>query len=215
LDESDRISGVFTSGDVPLGSRDLLLKQSLILIFGKMGWFRKPTHYQCCTGACGWIAPPLTFSVAVLVSAVLSGCNHLAEREIPQLWKADDTGTLTVLVTGHEFQWHIRYPGPDGRLETNDDIHAPRHLHLPANVQVKLMLASKDYVYSLGLPHLQLKEIAVPDLSFSMEFDTDDVGVFDLLGDQMCGYTHPDLVATLTVESPSDFNAWLDRMRCQ
>ncbi len=76
-------------------------------------------------------------------------------------------------------------------------------------VKVKLDLASKDYIYTLALPRWKKREIAVPDLSFSIKFQPDEVGTYKLLGDQMYGYTHPNLLGTLTVLSRSDFEDWL------
>ena len=46
-----------------------------------------------------------------------------------------------------------------------------------------------------------------------MTFETDSVGTFDLLGDQLCGYAHRSLIANLVVQSLADFDAWLNRMQ--
>ena len=119
----------------------------------------------------------------------------------------------TVQVTGRDFNWYICYPGPDDQLGTEDDIHDRRHLHLPQHTKVRLQLRSDDYVYSLSFPHWNAKEIAVPELSFQLEFETHDAGTFELRGNQMCGYTHPDLLGRLTVHSHAAFDAWLDQRR--
>ena len=118
--------------------------------------------------------------------------------------------TLAVEVTGHDFRWHYRFPGRDGRLGTADDLRASGPLHLPVGAEVELRLTSLDFVYQLGLPHLGLKEIAVPELMFSMEFSTDREGRFELRGDQMCGYSHQSLITELVVESQAEFHDWLD-----
>jgi cytochrome c oxidase subunit 2 len=144
---------------------------------------------------------------------IVSGCVPDVARDEPALWKHDPDRTYRVLITGRDFNWYIRYPGPDNELGTADDIHARRDLHLPQHTKVRLELASDDYLYSLTLPQWNLKEIAVPDLSFCLEFDTQVAGTFDLLGDQMCGYTHPNLLGQLTVQSHSDFDAWLKQRR--
>ncbi|MCH8156076.1 MAG: Kdo hydroxylase family protein, partial [Proteobacteria bacterium] len=68
---------------------------------------------------------------------------------------------------------------------------------------VKLVLHSLDYLYSLALPHVSLKEIAVPDLTFSMRLTPEQVGSFELRGDQFCGYSHPDLMGDFLVMTES------------
>lgn len=119
------------------------------------------------------------------------------------------SSALTVRITGEDYRWHIRYAGPDGRLDTKDDIRTIRNLHLPGHTDTEILLNSKDYLYTLALPHLALKEIAVPDMTFQMRFTTTAAGSFDLLGDQMCGYAHTDLLGKMVVQSRPDFEAWL------
>jgi cytochrome c oxidase subunit 2 len=102
----------------------------------------------------------------------------------------------------------------DGALGTEDDICARHHVHLPKNTKVRLQLTSDDYLYTLTLPEWDLKEMAVPDMVFTLEFETKQIGQYDLLGDQMCGYAHEELLGRLVVQSHEDFNSWLhDRQR--
>ena len=90
-----------------------------------------------------------------------------------------------------------------------DDIRARRDVHLPENTKVRLRLTSDDYLYTLSLPDWNLKEIAVPDLVFQLEFQTDRFGRFDLRGDQMCGYAHADLLGQLVVQPHDQYDSWL------
>ena len=97
--------------------------------------------------------------------------------------------------------------------DTNDDIHAQQILHVPIDAEVEIVLKSLDYLYSLEVPLAEKKEIAVPDLTFSLNFKADKMGTFEMPGDQMCGYTHPDLMGTLIVESQEDFAKWMKSQR--
>lgn len=119
-----------------------------------------------------------------------------------------DLPQLRIEITGHEFQWHVRYPGPDGELGTADDLLDRRHVRVPLGRDVELVLYSRDYLYTLALPHASLKEIAVPDLTFSIRLTPDSVGSFELRGDQFCGYSHPDLMGDFVVMTESDFERW-------
>ena len=149
----------------------------------------------------------------VVLLTLLVGCNgqHVRTDRPPleQVWNPEPGIPLTVQITGNDFDWHIRYPGGDGTIGTPDDIPALRHLHLPIDTNVVLQLESKDYLYSLALPHWNLREIAVPDLTFTMEFHTDTLGTYELKGDQMCGFAHSNLMGTLVVQTASDFETWL------
>ena len=116
---------------------------------------------------------------------------------------------FVIEVTGSDFQWHLLYPGDDGQFHTGDDARALRHIHVPANSRIRLVLRSDDYLYQLGFPEMRLKEIAVPDLEFALEFESGAPGTFELRGDQFCGYSHPDLKGELVVQSGTDFREWL------
>ncbi len=106
---------------------------------------------------------------------------------------------LTLRITGGDFRWHILYPGPDGLLDTPDDVMAQRHLHLPARRAIAIDLRSDDYVYSLHLPDREVTELAVPGKPYLLQFETENPGHYRLLGSQMCGYTHPELLGDLVV----------------
>lgn len=112
---------------------------------------------------------------------------------------------LEVEITGDDFNWHVRYPGADGKLGTDDDVSAMRDLHVPVNTRTRLHLRSRDYIYNLALPDLSLKEIAVPNLEFFLEFETGAPRTVELRGDQMCGWTHPQLLGKLFIESTDEF----------
>ena len=116
---------------------------------------------------------------------------------------------LIVEITGSDYQWQLRYPGADGKLGTSDDIHAVRHPHVPVHREMRFQLNSHDYLYTFAIPKLKLNELVVPDLTYTLEFNVDEIGKLEFRGDQFCGYTHPELSGILIVESQEDFEAWL------
>jgi cytochrome c oxidase subunit II len=131
----------------------------------------------------------------------LSGCGSTNSQ--PRL------DSIVVEVTGDEFNWHFRYPGFDGILGTSDDQHSVQNLFLPDNSKVTLKLKSKDYVYSFALPTLDLREIAVPELDFELQFNTSDKQTFQLLGDQFCGYSHKTLIGEVYIRDQNNgFYGW-------
>ena len=119
-------------------------------------------------------------------------------------------GPLHIQITGEEYTWQFRYPGPDGALHTDDDIIKPgKELHLPIDISIEIELTSRDYIYTFALPHLDLHQVAVPDLTFALAFTPQTTGVFAFVGDQMCGFEHESLNGRVVVESPAAFVDWL------
>lgn len=139
--------------------------------------------------------------VAILMLGAVTGCRSHEH--------AEEQGPLVISVTGADYQWHTRYPGRDNRLDTDDDIHALGNVHLPPHRPVEMQLHSQDFIYNLSLPHLSLTQIAVPDMEFSLSFNSGPPGTHPLRGDQMCGFSHESLLVDMVVETESGFVAWM------
>jgi cytochrome c oxidase subunit 2 len=65
-------------------------------------------------------------------------------------------------VTAKQFEWHFRYPGPDGRLETDDDFEKRNELHVIVNRDYEMRLHSEDVIHSFFIPAFRIKQDAVP-----------------------------------------------------
>ncbi len=115
----------------------------------------------------------------------------------------------TVEVTGRQFEWRIRYPGPDGELGTEDDIHDVNELHLPVNEQILLNLKSMDVLHDFFVPQLRIKQDAVPGNKIPMWFTARETGTYEIVCAELCGWGHYKMKGRLTVESREEFDAWL------
>ncbi|MEO6232906.1 MAG: cytochrome c oxidase subunit II [Ferruginibacter sp.] len=99
--------------------------------------------------------------------------------------------SVLVEVTGHQFGWEFRYPGPDKILGKKDykltkgsnglgvdfsdpasldDIHVPGTVHLPVGRPVKFVINAQDVIHDVGLSHFRLKMDAVPGIPTTMWF---------------------------------------------
>ena len=118
---------------------------------------------------------------------------------------------LVIEVTGDHYYWHMRYPGPDGDLHTPDDVATTTDLYVPAGVETEIRLTSSDYLYMFALPELELKQVAVPDLWFSLALPPQEQATYRLEGDQLCGFSHDSLSGTVVVQSSEEFQEWTER----
>jgi cytochrome c oxidase subunit 2 len=115
----------------------------------------------------------------------------------------------TVEVLGRQFEWRLRYPGPDGKLYTADDIHTVNDLHLPAGEEVLLVIKSEDVLHSFFLPNLRIKQDLVPGMRQAVWFKARETGKFDLVCAELCGWGHYKMKGQLTLETPEQFREWL------
>ena len=160
-------------------------------------------------------------AAAVLLLPLLDGCgnNDPGSVDTPDQLRSSDRRLPEVVVhihepyridvTGRDYQWHVDYPGPDGESGTDDDVRSLRNIHIPLNTKIVLKLHSKDYIYSLALPEYDLREIAVPQLEFELKLRASAPGRFELRGNQMCGYSHPQLLGHLIVQERAEFEIWI------
>jgi len=116
---------------------------------------------------------------------------------------------LQLEITAEQFAWNIRYPGPDGVLNTPDDITTINQLHLPLQQTVLIHLKSKDVIHSFFVPQFRMKLDAVPGLTGRLWVSTTKAGNFEIACAELCGLGHYRMRGFVTVESPEAFQQWL------
>jgi len=135
----------------------------------------------------------LAGAICVLPLLALTACGAAQQASVQ--------APIEIEITARNYEWHVRYPGNDGRLFTDDDRFGQRDVHVPTGFPTRLHLRSKDFLYTLHLPRQKAREVAVPEMEFDLFFTEADEGAYPLRGDQMCGFSHESLIGRLHVES--------------
>jgi len=117
----------------------------------------------------------------------------------------------TVEVTGRQFEWRFRYPGPDGQLYTPDDIHDVNDLHLPYGEEVLLVVKSEDVLHSFFLPNLRIKQDVVPGMKQTVWFKAKRPAVVDIVCAELCGWGHYKMRGQITFQSRAEYDEWLSQ----
>jgi cytochrome c oxidase subunit II len=142
-------------------------------------------------------------------------------------------GSVQVEVTGMQFAWYFRYPGPDGKygrtepklmdpsagndaaigLDTTDpaakDDVVTGTMYLPVNREVDITLRAVDVIHSFFVPSFRFKQDAVPGLAIHMHFTPTEVGDYEIPCAELCGLGHYKMHGMLHVLSQEDFDKWL------
>jgi len=139
-----------------------------------------------------------------VLTVALAGSSWLACVE-----DRDVSDPLTIRVRGSEYEWHVRYPGPDGEFGTADDVLGKRDVHVPDQTRIVIELDSEDYIYGFRIPDFGSNQMSVPELHFGAEFRADSPGSHALRGDQMCGYQHESLLGRVFVHGRSEYHGLL------
>jgi cytochrome c oxidase subunit 2 len=115
-----------------------------------------------------------------------------------------------IKVHAKQFEWLFTYPGPDGRLGTDDDIAEVRNkLHVPVGRPIVLEEESEDVIHSVFVPAFRMKQDAVPGMQIRAWFIPTLPGEYELACAELCGMGHYKMRAKVTVQSQAEFDAWL------
>lgn len=119
-------------------------------------------------------------------------------------------GAIIVEATGHKYFWRFRFAGPDGKFGTDDDVRVEDEIHLPLGREITFLITSDDYIYTMAIPKLELRQIAIPDLTYSLNFQTTATGEFDVNADALCKvrYFHDEYMGRVVVQPESAFDSW-------
>ncbi|MBI5836844.1 MAG: cytochrome C oxidase subunit II [Candidatus Eisenbacteria bacterium] len=151
-----------------------------------------------------WINVPHTLilvcDVLIIVAAIRVW--YKVKQTLPP---ADET----VRVISQQWTWTFQQPGPDGRLDTPDDIFSADTLHVPVNRTVHFQLESKDVLHSFFVPVFRLKQDAVPGRVITGWFRATRTGVHDIRCSQICGVAHGIMSAEIEIQSQEQHAAWM------
>ena len=112
-------------------------------------------------------------------------------------------------VTGQQFVWHIRYPGADGVLNTQDDLFDENVLHVPMDEPVVLRIQSQDVLHSFFLPNLRIKQDVVPGMQQHIWFTAVKDGKYDIVCAELCGWGHYKMKGQLVIETRNQFEKYI------
>jgi cytochrome c oxidase subunit 2 len=169
---------------------------------------------------------------AFAAAALFFGVNAVGTRIAhPQHAALKQAAPIRVEVTGVQFRWYFRYPGPDGRfgrtaaklvdasegnplgLDRSDPVAQDdlisSTLHIPVGRPVEITLRAHDVIHSFFVPNLRFKQDAVPGTDIPLRFTADRVGTYDIACAELCGLGHYAMNAKLRVLDAREFSKWL------
>jgi cytochrome c oxidase subunit II len=170
----------------------------------------------------------LTWTLVPAAAFLILGI--LGEVVWAHIYSVPPANAQRVEVTGRQFLWYIRYPGPDGKLGRRnpalvspgnplgldpkdpagkDDVVAINDLHLIAGRPVAIRVSSVDVIHSFFLPNFRVKQDAVPGRTVEIWFIPGRPGAYQIACAQLCGIGHYTMRGNVTVGTQADFNAWL------
>lgn len=115
----------------------------------------------------------------------------------------------TVRVVAQQWAWSFVQPGPDGRLDTADDIKTVDELHVMVDKTYHFQLVSRDVLHSFSVPVFRLKQDVIPGRVITGWFKPTKTGTFDIQCAEICGIGHGYMPGRIVIETPEQHAAWM------
>ena len=153
-----------------------------------------------------WITVPhfavLLFDVVILFFAVKVW--YEVKQNLPV---APDQQVVRVI--GQQWAWTFVHPGPDGKLDTSDDIAKVNELHVQVDTLYHFQLESKDVLHDFSVPVFRLKQDVIPGRVITGWFTPTVTGTYDIQCAEICGIGHALMPGRITIETPDQHAAWM------
>ncbi len=151
-----------------------------------------------------WIAYPhyavLVFDVLIIVFAVKVWYD--IKQDLPQPQQ-------TIRAVAQQWAWTFVHPGPDGELDTADDITKVNELHVQVDTLYHYKLESKDVLHNFSVPVFRLKQDAIPGRVITGWFTPTRTGEWDIQCAEICGIGHGLMGARIHIESAQQHAGWM------
>ncbi|HEY7509330.1 MAG TPA: cytochrome c oxidase subunit II [Vicinamibacteria bacterium] len=109
-------------------------------------------------------------------------------------------GAIDVYVVGKRWMWKAQHL--TGQREINE-------LHVPVGVPIRVNLTSEDVIHSFYVPAFRVKKDAVPGYYSATWFEATRPGRYHWFCAEYCGTKHSQMIGSVVVMEPADFQAWL------
>ena len=151
-----------------------------------------------------WISLPhyliLVCDIFIIVAAVQVW--YTVKQDLPE-------AEQTVRVIGQQWAWTFVHPGPDGKIDTADDVRKIDELHIQKDVLYHYKLESLDVLHSFSVPVFRLKQDAIPGRVITGWFEATKAGEYDIQCAEICGIGHGIMSARIFIETAEEHATWL------
>ena len=121
-----------------------------------------------------------------------------------------DTYKHEITVEGIQWSWQFGYPeaGPDA-VVTGTPAQPPV-LYVPLGERVRYTITANDVVHGFWIPAFMIQIQNIPGVTNHLEFTANKLGDFPGRCNILCGRNHSQMLFTVRVVTPAQYQAYLD-----
>ncbi len=158
---------------------------------------------------------PIEFLYTVVPFIMIGVLFYFTARDENYINKMSSHPDVIVNVTGFQWSWQFQYPQYGVRVIGHpvDPSHFASYpgpqLVLPKGETIRFDLYALDVVHAFWVPAFLFKRDVIPNRPNHFQVTTTATGTFDGRCSELCGLYHSEMLFTVKVVSPAQFQQWI------
>lgn len=158
----------------------------------------------------------LELTWTVIPTIMVIGFTLLSFQRLLIINDVSGEADMTIRVEGRQFTWVYSYPEEERfRLQDGSYLQGAQEIHIPVDTKVRLELTARDVIHSFWVPNVGGKKDAIPGRTTELWLEASRTGTFKGQCYELCGEGHADMLVTLVVQTPEEWEAWAEEAVAQ
>ena len=149
--------------------------------------------------------------IPFIIVAVLFYFTAVKESQITE--KSPTTVAHEIGVEGIQWSWQFMYPEAGPKAIVTGTPAQPPTLYVPLGERVRYTITSNDVVHGFWIPAFMIQIQNLPGVTNHLEFTANKLGSFPGRCNILCGRNHSQMIFTVKVVTPSEYQSYLDTLK--
>ncbi len=118
-----------------------------------------------------------------------------------------------ISVVGIQWSWQFAYPEAGEKAVVTGTPAQPPTLVVPLGERVRYTLTANDVIHGFWIPAFMIQMQNLPGLTNHLEFTANKLGEFPGRCNILCGRAHSQMLFTVKVVTPAEYQAYLETLK--
>ena len=153
---------------------------------------------------------PVEVAYTVIPFIIVAVLFYFTAQKQSVITAKTDTYKHEITVEGIQWSWQFGYPeaGPDA-VVTGTPAQPPV-LYVPLGERVRYTVTANDVIHGFWIPAFMIQIQNIPGVTNHLEFTANKLGDFPGRCNILCGRNHSQMLFTVRVVTPAQYQAYLD-----
>ncbi len=149
--------------------------------------------------------------IPFIIVAVLFYFTAVKQSEITE--KSPSTVSHEIGVVGFQWSWQFVYPEAGPKAKVTGTPAQPPTLVVPLGERVRYTITANDVVHGFWIPAFMIQIQNLPGATNYIEFTANKLGTFPGRCNILCGRNHSQMLFTVKVVTPSEYETYLQTLK--